>query len=502
MKLTKLAVLLGLLAPFATHAAREGVPVYYNSPSVQVTNNVGMYQSSNGSLTGNYIGHSGQKYIVGQKTYSYQVPRPTPQTAASDSYLGVNGAMTANGIAMPSDTVSPWVISAGYTRRFADFQFTTGVNSILEWDDMIFNEIGVNARYNFSMRNFDMMAFGEYSRGTLGHGGLSMDYDLDPYDYKYPEYGVFTISMGELSGNTDNLRFGIGARNIWDVSGWKLSPVIGYEIFHHNLQMSNHKYPNPGIYLPLMDNNGNYVFGDTDGNFFTVPVGTTPDPNLYQICMSPEDIKIVSGCSDTNGDGRCDNLITSDYTNILGTIPWGVGPGECVIIGGDGTIVVPGTTHIYNTTWSGMFVGLEIEKQMTLADKLRFYVQVGMPHYMSEGTWPNRTDWQQNPSFIDEGDTDALSYRLEMEYSYKLSDRLSLALKVDTHAFHIGKIGGELYVASYSQYLIGSDGQYVLDQNGFPTIETVEAHTEKIKDSLTQADWQSFGLGISIKYSF
>ena len=87
---------------------------------------------------------------------------------------------------------------------------------------------------------------------------------------------------------------------------------------------------------------------------------------------------------------------------------------------------------------------------MTLADKLRFYVQFGLPKYSSEGTWPMRTDWQQNPSFLDEGSKGAYSYLAEMEYNMRLSDRLQLALKVDTNLFHVGNIPGKLYVAEYT----------------------------------------------------
>ena len=89
-----------------------------------------------------------------------------------------------------------------------------------------------------------------------------------------------------------------------------------------------------------------------------------------------------------------------------------------------------------------------------------------------------------------------------MEYDLRLSNRLQLAIKADTNYFHVGKIGGELYIAQYSAFWIDEDGQYVLDDNGLPIIETVPAHTEKITESLKEAIWQSFGLHIGFKYSF
>lgn len=503
MKIKFFGILFGALFPLSVIAAREGVPVYYQGNS-QNSSNGNIQTNQYGGVSANYVGQSGLKYVIGQRSYTYQQP-------VSNYANGYNyGTMTPNGVAVPAASESPWVLSAGYTRRFADFEFKTGVNSVLEWDDMVFNEINLNARYNFQIRNFDAFMTGEYSMGTLSHGGLSMDYDLEPYDWSQPEYGIFTISAGDLSGKTDYLRVGFGAKNVWDVGGWKLSPVVGYEIFHHNLEMSNHLYPNPGIYLPLMDQNGMYIFGDDAGNYYSVDpydAADLDDQQYYQVCMSPEDIKVVQTsvggspiCND-NGDGTC-TLVTGDYMDTMGTVPWGVDSGECVIIGGDGPVLVDGTTHIYNTTWSGMFIGLEMEKQMTFSDKLRFYVQVSMPQYSSQGTWPNRTDWQQNPSFLDEGDNGAYSYRAEMEYNLKLSDRMQFALRADTNYFYVGKIPGELYVASYTQYMLKADGQYVLDTNGYPMLETIAAHTEKIQDSLKSATWQSFGLHVGIKYSF
>ena len=504
MKARTLSFITGIFAPFAVYAANEGVPSYYQTASAPTANQRSYGEYATQGYT-KYVGKSGSKQVVGTRTYSYQTPRV--------SVPGYTGAMTANGIALPPASEPSTSIYAGYSRRFADFEFETGVNSILEWDDMIWNEIRVGARHNFSLRDFDMYIYGEYAYGDMSHGGLSMDYDLKPFDSSVPEYGIFTISTGDQSGRSNYFRFGIAAHHIWDIGGWKLSPTFGYEIFKHNLEMSNHYYPNPGVYLPLMTDQGEYVFGDELGNYYSVPVGVDAPEEWYQVCMSPEDIKIVTNTASGYYNGFAilgDSLSTGDYDISMGTVPWGVDANECVIIGGDGPVIVDGTTHIYNTTWSGFYVGLEIEKQMTLKDKLRIYMQFGLPKYSSEGIWPNRTDWQQNPSFLDEGSNGAYSYAAEMEYNYKLSDRLQLSLKVDTNLFHVGKIPGELYLAEYSQYVIDEDGQYVMqevkDELGnvyyVPLLETVPAQTQHVSDSLKRATWQSFGIHLGVKYAF
>lgn len=491
MKNKILAFLCSFAASSACFASNEGVPSYYSNNNNINANRAAYNKYQNYGYT-KYVGKTGAKQVVSSNQYSYQVPY--------GQLPNYDGSMTMNGIAQPSDNKT--TIYAEYSRRFADFEFKTGVNSILEWDDMIFNEINVGAKHVFDIRGFDLAVYGEFTQGKLASGGLSMDYDLEPYDYSYPSDGIFTISMGKQSGDLNKLKFGVAAHHIWNVGGWKFTPHIGYEIFKHNLKMSDHIYPNPGIYLPLMTINGDYVFGDSE-NYYSVPqdVDISDDSGLYQICMGPEDIKVVSapaGGSDMGGGITLigDLLTTVDYNPNMADLPWGVVQGECIVIGGDGMIVVDGTTHIYNTTWSGFYLGLEMEKQMTLSDKLRFYVQVSAPKYSSEGTWPNRDDWQQNPSFLDEGDNGAFAYEAEMEYIYNLSDRMQLSLKADTNYFHIGNIPGELYVAeSYA---------YIEDPNnpGSFIIEKQAAYTEHISQSLKEATWQSFGLHLGLKYSF
>ena len=496
MRKDYIAVLLGICASFPALASNEGVPSYYQTSATSMNRAAYANYQNNGYI--NYGGTSGSKQVVASNSYTYTVPRaqPLPEYA---------GTPTTNGIAQPAYADNGVYVYGGYSRRFADFQFKTSVNSILEWDDMIFNELTVGARYNFSLRNFDLTAFGEYTYGNMESGGLSMDYDLLPYDKSDPHNGVFTVSVGDQSGENHHMRFGLGAHNIWDIGGWKLTPIIGYEIFKHNLQMSDHYFPNEGVYIPLMTTDGDYVFGNTQtGIYYSIPIDQAEayadTDYYYQVCVSPEQIQLAN----INSAGGVD-FSNYTYTDPDSTVPWGVTFDECVIIGGDGPILVSGKTHEYNTTWSGFYIGLEVEKQMTLTDKLRLYGQVSMPKYSSEGIWPNRTDWQQHPSFLDEGDSGAFAYAFEMEYILKLSDRLQLSLKADTNYFHIGKIGGKIYWAPYTEYVLASDEDlaYIQYPEGVQVIAIEHpAETERVTDALKEATWQSFSLHLGVKYAF
>jgi hypothetical protein len=490
-------ILVGILMPVMSAHSREGTPLYYQNYAPQQNFNV--YQNPrNPYAQPVMVGNQPSRAIVGQSSSSQVIAIPRDRTKDWQQY------MTPNGVALQKPT--DWEAYAFTGRRFSNFQFETGVQSILKWDDMVWNELGAGLKRDFKMQDYDLFAFGEYTQGTfVSAGGHSYDYDMKPYDNAYPDVGLFYVSMGGSGGDTSRIRFGLGAKNVFDVQGWKLSPVVGYEIFRHNLTMKDHEYPNPAVYIPMLNEYGDYIIGDVNGNYYSLPAGNAIPDGYYQVCLGPEDLAIAA--SQANGAPQIDangNLIMIGYDPlIMGYLPWGVGPGECVIIGGDGMVVVWGTTHIYNTTWTSIYVGLELEKQMTYQDKLRFYAQIAMPNYSSDGIWPNRTDWQQNPSFIDAGNTDSTAYRLEMEYTWLLNENLHLNIKADTEYYYVGAIPGTLFVNKYSTYIIDDYGQYVVDPNtGYPVLETVAAHSEHIPDSLRYARWQSFGLNIGLKYTF
>ena len=90
--------------------------------------------------------------------------------------------------------------------------------------------------------------------------------------------------------------------------------------------MANHYYPNPGVYLPLLTQNGEYVYGDELGNYYSVPMGYDAPEEWYQVCMSPEDIKVVTNGVSGYFEGfgipiveafKCDTpVITSNVTSM------------------------------------------------------------------------------------------------------------------------------------------------------------------------------------------
>ena len=154
MKKNFFAFLCTFAAPLMSFASNEGVPSYYSSTTTINANNAGYTEYQKYGYT-KYVGNSGHKQVLSSQNYSYQVPRPKMPKQS-------RGAMTVNGIAQSTDEHNT-TIFADYSRRFADFEFKTGVNSVLEWDDMIFNEINVGAKHVFDIRGFDLAVYGSYT---------------------------------------------------------------------------------------------------------------------------------------------------------------------------------------------------------------------------------------------------------------------------------------------------------------------------------------------------
>ena len=96
MKARSILFLSGIFAPLAAFAANEGVPAYYQTSSAPTANQMAYGQYADQGYT-KYVGKSGNKQVVGSRSYSYQVPRPQVQ---EPTFVGT---MTANGIAIPAE---------------------------------------------------------------------------------------------------------------------------------------------------------------------------------------------------------------------------------------------------------------------------------------------------------------------------------------------------------------------------------------------------------------
>ena len=98
MKAGKVSFLLMFFAPIVALGANEGVPYYYQTPAAQTENQASYGKYADQGYT-KYVGRSGNKQVVGTKTYSYQVPRPKEEPASFFETL------TDNETIVPSDDV-------------------------------------------------------------------------------------------------------------------------------------------------------------------------------------------------------------------------------------------------------------------------------------------------------------------------------------------------------------------------------------------------------------
>ena len=104
MKRGIISFLPAMLIHCAALAANEGVPVYYQDVPTVNTNqsNYGAYADSGYTK---YIGKTGEKQVVGTRTYSYTTekrnrPVPTIEEYSENLTYATAGTMTVNGLGL------------------------------------------------------------------------------------------------------------------------------------------------------------------------------------------------------------------------------------------------------------------------------------------------------------------------------------------------------------------------------------------------------------------
>jgi hypothetical protein len=134
----------------------------------------------------------------------------------------------------------------------------------------------------------------------------------------------------------------------------------------------------------------------------------------------------------------------------------------------------PGITHIYNVNWFGPYVGLNLERAFSPLQTLNVYGEVFVPVYKAEGIWPYRTDWRQDPSFVDEGGT-SWGLLLDVTYKYRIRPNIEIFIGGEYEYLQAGGADTELYF---------TDGS-----------------TAELPGSILKAKWRSYSLllGVSFK---
>ncbi len=478
-------------------AVEEGYPVYYNSYTAEASCNsynssgaciqraVSQNRGYSSSQSGGYNSQNSQRqqgysnYNQQSEQSSYQSQQNTQQNQRVSQNNGYQ-KFTPNKGKRKID-LGIW---AG--RRFADFEyqlnfgysynsgdftsegssFSKPAGSILEWDDMVFNELGLTGRYDFEYKKYPLFVFGEYKQGRLEKSGDSRDDDLTVDD-------LWDISIGGIEASTEGFKFGIGWDDAFSWADFTFSPVLGYMTQTHELNMTNQIYaqPDQSVYVYGDDgtDDGTWIYEDDSGDahaclWNTDIDGFTPGANWFADIgggiitvfdfdnggsaglnylgngwLDCDAASNYCGTGDVNyqvsdGAGGTRNIISYDDL-LLFDIDAAPGDSEGCMLGGyDVSVALGGQTQKYEATWSGFFIGTYMDRQFNARESLSFYAQIAMLDYTATADWVYRTDLA-HPSFED--NANGMGYELRMTYTREFAPSWDFVLSVEWETFEL-----------------------------------------------------------------
>ncbi len=459
-------------------AVQEGYPVYYNSYTAEAScnsyNSSGACVQRNVSQNRGYSSQSGGYNLQNsqrQQGYSNYNQQSGQSSYQSQQNTQQNQRVSQNnGYEKFTPNKGKRKIDLGIWagRRFADFEyqlnfgysynsgdftseggsFSKPAGSILEWDDMVFNELGLTGRYDFKYKKYPLFVFGEYKQGRLEKSGDSRDDDLTVDD-------LWDISIGGIEASTEGFKFGIGWDKAFSWADFTFSPVFGYMTQTHELNMTNQIYaqPDQSVYVYGDDgtDDGTWVYedptGDTHACLWNSDIdGFTPGANWYADIGNG----IITVYDFDGGGGWLGCVVGNDYCGtedadfdgdtyedvLLFDIeedPDLEGEG-CMLGGYDVSVALGGQTQKYEATWSGFFIGTYMDRQFNARESLSFYAQIAMLDYTATADWVYRTDLA-HPSFED--NANGMGYELRMTYTREFAPSWDFVLSVDWETFEL-----------------------------------------------------------------
>lgn len=330
---------------------------------------------------------------------------------------------------------SKWEFEIKYKKGEGQFMFENDVHSILNWDEVQTNETIFSISRDFMLKNRQYVF-----NFTYGSGSSTTDRTSD--DDIFNE--LHLISLGKGKANLKDMSLSVGMRNVYNIAGFDVTPVIGYKKKEQNFEMSDHSVPAPFFleyFCEGIDNYGVCTSGIDLGSH-----GLTVNDLYYTDAYGERDYTTTVDAADLIIPGSYDGydnlyygmqIAEEDFCYVSAT-----GRDVCLEAGEAGSNLldafggvssletVEGVTHMYYVTWKGPFIGVNLEKMIGNREIVHIYGELFKPSYEVWGNWPNRVDWQHDPSFVDEGGS-AWGFSFDATYKYLIKNSIALTLGVN-----------------------------------------------------------------------
>ncbi len=368
--------------------------------------------------------------------------------------------------------------------------FKTDVGSILNWDEIDMRETSFSVSRDIILKNRQLVLKGVYETGK-GTTIRTSDDDIFNQDH--------LISHGKGSVDLKTYSFSAGMRNLWHISGWDITPYIGYKKRKQNYIMFDHVEPHP-----FTLEKGCKGIADWEGYKDVCTGGISSDDHglgsgaFYKARENSNgerertneevtDTNIPGMATLSNGEkyvnfGYGDRIEDSDFcyhTDGQDPTEWtclerGEGGSNLLMaFGGVSQIHErPGITHMYFVDWTGPFIAASMERKIDTNQQVYIYAEYFKPSYKVWGNWPNRTDWRHDPSFIDSGGS---GYGILFNFNYKYEFRPN------------------------TLFTVGVEYEYLQNKNADTLLFLAEGGSSFLPKSVEFSQYYGYGLNIGIK---
>ena len=425
-------------------------PIAANAAGTYYSGYTGAYQSPQTSYASGYANrynsYSTPSYASTRyNTYNNYNTNAARNVAAQRPTTNQNAATQTGGGAKKSGF---W-LDAGITHEMAQWQFSMNQSgSILSYDNLAWNVLGVDAGYAFDMGNTTVQIDAGLKYGM--QWGESVMYDDDITNGGYlvttwvdgsskEEIGDqigHALSMGtSKGGNMLGFNVGIGLTDVFKIGSVTLTPSVGYRYLKYNLTTEN----NYGL---AVDTAGCIQVEGSDE--------VQCDPAIVIIQNDGEKQYII-----WRGE-----LVDGEIPPL--TLPDGTSAGDVVDTGGTYYYKQPGVSHSYETTWAGPYIALDMDYVINQNNAVNGNgrIELGFPGYTSVGDQPYRFDWQHPKSVEDTaGMFGAIHFGAGFNWTTAITDSVALSLGMTYDYYSVSSadattyLNGSYYTDWYNEIL-------------------------------------------------
>ena len=482
-------------------------PIVANAAGTYYSGYTGAYQSPQTSYASGYANrynsYSTPSYASTRyNTYNNYNTNAARNVAAQRPTTNQNAATQTGGGAKKSGF---W-LDAGITHEMAQWQFSMNQSgSILSYDNLAWNVLGVDAGYAFDMGNTTVQIDAGLKYGM--QWGESVMYDDDITNGGYlvttwidgsskEEIGDqigHALSMGtSKGGNMLGFNVGIGLTDVFKIGSVTLTPSVGYRYLKYNLTTEN----NYGL---AVDTAGCVQVDGSDEvqcDPAIVIVKNDEDGKTSYIIWRGELV-----------DGKIPPL----------TLPNGTSAGDVVDTGGTYYYKQPGVSHSYETTWAGPYIALDMDYVINQNNAVNGRIELGFPGYTSVGDQPYRFDWQHPKSVEDTaGMFGAIHFGAGFNWTTAITDSVALSLGMTYDYYSVSSADAKTYLNVgyyenwYNDILEDYDSEdAMLDpDNGDPTAINIKDLLEQCPGGVCTTDgeiesfYKSLGVRVGINAKF